>query len=54
VPELYSLAFARHDRAAAKRREFAKCWADYISAHPWDVEIRNLDPCMLEILGRHA
>lgn len=47
---LYDLAFARHDRAAAKRREFAQCWATYISVHPWDIDARNTDPRTLEIL----
>jgi hypothetical protein len=51
VQELYDLAFARHDRAAAKRREFGECWANYISVHPWDIDVRNVDPCTLEILA---
>jgi len=48
---LYDLAFARHDRAKAKRREFGECWARYISVHPWDIDVRNVDPCTLEILA---
>jgi len=51
VQELYNLAFARHDRAAGKRREFGECWANYISVHPWDIDVRNVDPCTLEILA---
>ena len=51
IQQLYDLAFARHDRAAAKRREFAECWARYISVHPWDIDVRNVDPCTLEILA---
>lgn len=48
---LYDLAFARHDRAAGKRREFAECWTEYISVHPWDIDVRNVDPSRLEILA---
>jgi hypothetical protein len=51
IQQLYDLAFARHDRAAAKRHEFAKCWARYISVHPWDIDVRNVDPCTLEIFA---
>lgn len=45
------MAFARHDRAIAKRREFGECWASYIAAHPWDVEVRSAGSCTLEILA---
>lgn len=51
MQQLYDLAFARHDRARDKRREFAECWAMYISVHPWDIDVRNVDPCTLEILA---
>lgn len=51
IQQLYDLAFARHDRAPAKRHEFAECWATYISVHPWDINVRNVDPCTLEILA---
>jgi len=51
MQQLYDLAFARHDRARDKRREFAECWARYISVHPWDIDVRNVDPCTLEILA---
>lgn len=51
MQELYDLAFARLDRVSAKRQEFAKCWARYISVHPWDIDVRNADPCTLEILA---
>lgn len=51
MQELYDLAFARHDRANAKRREFADCWAKYISVHPWDIDVRNVDPRTLEIIA---
>lgn len=50
MQDLYFLAFARHDRAKVKRREFAECWARYISVHPWDIDVRNVDPSTLEIL----
>lgn len=51
MQELYDLAFARHDRAKAKRREFGECWVKYISEHPWDIDVRNVDPSTLEILA---
>lgn len=51
MQELYDLAFARHDRAKEKRRKFGECWAKYISVHPWDIDVRNVDPCRLEILA---
>lgn len=51
IQELYNAAFARHDRAKAKRREFGECWANYISVHPWDIDVRNVDPSTLEILA---
>ncbi len=51
MQELYDLAFARHDRAKEKRREFGECWAKYISEHPWDIDVRNVGPCTLEILA---
>lgn len=51
MQELYNGAFARHDRAGGKRREFGECWANYISVHPWDIDVRNVDPCTLEILS---
>jgi hypothetical protein len=51
VQQLYNLAFARQDRAKAKRREFGECWAKYISVHPWDIDVRNVGPCTLEILA---
>lgn len=51
MQELYDLAFARHDRARGKRLEFGECWAEYISVHPWDIDVRSVDPCRLEILA---
>lgn len=51
MQQLYDLASARHDRARDKRREFAERWAIYISVHPWDIDVRNVDPCTLEILA---
>jgi DNA helicase II / ATP-dependent DNA helicase PcrA len=39
VGELFDLAFARLDRAEAKRVEFGNAWADYISQHPWDIDV---------------
>ncbi|MET8253426.1 hypothetical protein [Micromonospora sp. NPDC005197] len=51
MQELYDLAFARLDRVSVKRQEFAECWAKYISVHPWDIDVRNVDACTLEILA---
>lgn len=51
VQELFDLAFARIDRAESKRREFSKAWADYISVHPWDVDVRKVAPRTFEILA---
>lgn len=51
MQELYDLAFARHNRAEAKRRELSGCWAAYISAHPWDIDVRSVDSRTLEILA---
>lgn len=51
MQELYDMAFARHDRAASKRGDFADCWATYISAHPWEIDVRNVNPSTLEILA---
>jgi hypothetical protein len=51
VQELYDRAFARLDRVAGKREEFARCWAAYISVHPWDVDVRSVDSSTLEILA---
>ncbi|NIL64737.1 hypothetical protein [Salinispora arenicola] len=51
MQELYDLAFARLDRVSVKRQEFAQCWAKYISVHPWDIDVRNVDACSLEILA---
>ncbi|QDO89819.1 hypothetical protein FNH13_16980 [Ornithinimicrobium ciconiae] len=51
MQRLYDAAFARHDRAKAKRREFGECWARYITGHPWDIDVRNVDPSTLEILA---
>ncbi|WP_433530598.1 hypothetical protein ACQPYA_00100 [Micromonospora sp. CA-263727] len=51
MQELYDLAFARLDRVSVKRQEFAQCWARYISVHPWDIDVRNVNPCTLEILA---
>jgi hypothetical protein len=47
--DLWAGAFARHGRAALKRREFGQCWANYISVHPWSIDVRNVDPHTLEI-----
>jgi hypothetical protein len=50
VQDLYDQAFARHDRASMKRRAFGECWSEYISMHPWDVDVRNADTRTLEIV----
>lgn len=49
--DLFGLAFARLDRAEAKRREFGEVWAEYISVHPWDIDVRAAGPCAFEILA---
>lgn len=51
MQELYDRLFARLDRVADKRQEFAQCWATYISAHPWNVDVRSVDPSALAILA---
>jgi hypothetical protein len=51
MQELFDLAFARSDRAENKRVEFSKAWADYISLHPWDIDVRDIGPCTFEILA---
>lgn len=51
MQELFNLAFARIDRAEAKRREFSAAWADYIAVHPWDIDLREIAPCSFEILA---
>ncbi|NGY61291.1 hypothetical protein G7043_20405 [Lentzea sp. NEAU-D13] len=51
MQELYDRAFARLDRVGVKRRDFAQCWANYISVHPWDVDVRRVDSRTLEILA---
>ncbi|MGI5506443.1 hypothetical protein [Lentzea sp. CA-135723] len=51
MQELYDRAFARLERVAAKRGDFAQCWADYISVHPWDIDVRNVDARTLEVLA---
>jgi len=50
MQELYNRAFARLDRVAGKHQEFAQCRAAYLSTHPWDVDVRSIDPSTLEIL----
>jgi hypothetical protein len=51
MQELFDLAFARIDRAEKRRVEFSKAWADYISVHPWDIDVRETEPCTFEILA---
>lgn len=51
MQDLYLAAFARHNRAVSKRREFAEAWGKYIDVHPWDIDVRNVDPSTLEILA---
>ncbi|WP_029146169.1 hypothetical protein [Microbacterium luticocti] len=51
MQELFDLAFARIDRAEAKRREFSTAWADYIAVHPWDIDLREVAPCSFEVLA---
>ncbi|MDL5487468.1 hypothetical protein [Microbacterium wangruii] len=51
MQELFDLAFARIDRAGARRREFSKAWADYIAVHPWDIDVRETGEREFEILA---
>lgn len=41
---LFDFAFARLDHAESKRREFGESWKQYISHHPWDIDVRNVTP----------
>ena len=52
MKDLFDAALARADRATAKRHEFARAWSDYIDTHPWDIDVRLVGPCTLEILTR--
>ncbi|MEE2523605.1 hypothetical protein V1639_13300 [Pseudarthrobacter sp. J75] len=51
MQQLFDFAFARLDRAESKRREFGESWAQYISHHPWDIDVRNVTPTTFEILA---
>lgn len=51
MQELFNLAFARLDRAAERRREFSQTWGQYIDTHPWDVDLRAVEPTTFEILA---
>lgn len=51
MQQLFDSAFARLDHAEAKRREFGEYWNQYISQHPWDIDVRNVDPTTFEILA---
>lgn len=52
MTELFDAALARVDRAASKRREFGDTWGHYVGRHPWDIDVRTVGPCTLEILAR--
>ncbi len=52
VSSLFDLAFARLDRAAARRAEFADAWASYIESHPWDADLSPVASCTFEIVVR--
>jgi hypothetical protein len=52
VSSLFDLAFARLDRAATRRGEFADAWASYIESHPWDAELSTAAPSTFEIIVR--
>lgn len=51
MQDLFHPAFARIDRAEGKRHEFSNAWADYISVHPWEIDVREVRPCTFEILA---
>lgn len=51
MQQLFDFAFARLHHATAKRKEFGESWKDYISTHPWDIDVRNLSPTSFEILA---
>ncbi|NUT72732.1 hypothetical protein [Pseudarthrobacter sp. C4D7] len=51
MQQLFDFAFARLNHAASKRREFGESWKQYISNHPWDIDVRNLTPTTFEILA---
>jgi hypothetical protein len=52
VNSLFDLAFARLDRAAPRRGEFADAWASYIESHPWDADLSTVAPRTFEIIVR--
>ena len=51
MQQLFDFAFARLDHAELKRREFGESWKQYISHHPWDIDVRNVAPTTFEILA---
>jgi hypothetical protein len=51
VRELFDVALARVDRAESKRKEFGESWGRYIDKHPWEIDVRSVGPCTLEILA---
>jgi hypothetical protein len=51
MQQLFDFAFARLHHATAKRKEFGESWRDYISTHPWDIDVRNIGPTSFEILA---
>lgn len=51
MQQLFDFAFARLHHAEAKRKEFGESWKEYISTHPWDIDVRNVNPTTFEILA---
>jgi hypothetical protein len=51
MQQLFDFAFARLHHAEAKRREFGEAWKQYISAHPWDIDVRNVTSTTFEVFA---
>lgn len=49
MEQLFDLAFTRIERAKRGRAEFGEAWAEYISRHPWEINLDALNPCQFEI-----
>lgn len=51
MQQLFAAAFARLNHAETKRREFGEAWKQYISIHPWDIDVRQVNPTSFEIIA---